>query len=212
MWTGFVSSLLLVTVAEFGDKTFFLPLVLAMRHSRRWVFLGSWSALVLMTILAVGVGQLLLGLLPLFWVRILASGLFLVFGIKMLWQARTMSPQTKEIEEAEAALKIVEEAESQGAGSGGTWGVFSEAFTLTALAEWGDKTQIATISLAAAHPGLSVMAGAMIGHGIMMGIAVLGGRMLASRVSERTVHWVGGSLFLVFAALTGWELLTGANS
>lgn len=92
MWTGFVSSLLLVTVAEFGDKTFFLPLVLAMRHPRQLVFLGSWSALVSMTLLAVGVGQLLVGLLPLFWVRILAPGLFLVFGIKMLWQAWGLSP------------------------------------------------------------------------------------------------------------------------
>ncbi|MGF1574542.1 MAG: TMEM165/GDT1 family protein [Cyanophyceae cyanobacterium] len=198
--------MLLVTVAEFGDKTFFLPLVLAMRHSRRMVFLGSWSALVLMTVLAVGVGQLLFSLLPLLWIRILSSALFVGFGLKMLWQASQMSPQIMEIEEADEALVLVEEAESHGAGVGGDWAVIWEAFSLTAMAEWGDKTQIATLSLAAAHPGLSVMAGATIGHGLMTALAVIGGRMIASRVSERAVHWVGGILFLVFAGLTGWEL------
>ncbi|NJL98681.1 MAG: TMEM165/GDT1 family protein [Synechococcaceae cyanobacterium SM2_3_2] len=206
MWSGFISSVLLVTVAEFGDKTFFLPLILAMRHSRRMVFLGSWSALVLMSVLAVGIGQLLLSLLPLFWIRLLSSGLFVGFGLKMLWQAWQMSPQIMEIEEADEALELVEAAESHGAGVGGDWAVIWEAFSLTAMAEWGDKTQIATLSLAAAHPGLSVMAGATLGHGIMTALAVIGGRMIASRVSERAVLWVGGILFLVFAVLTGWEL------
>lgn len=207
MWAGFVASLLLVTVAEFGDKTFFTPLILAMRHPRRWVFLGAWAALAVMTVLAVAVGQLLFSLFPATWVQILSTGVFLAFGLKMLWQAYQMTPQ-HEMEEEEEALKLVEQAEEKGAGRGGAWAVVSEAFTLTAVAELGDKTQVATISLAAAHPGFSVLAGATLGHGLMVGVAVLGGRFLADHISERAIHWIGGSLFLGFALLTGWELLS----
>jgi len=100
----------------------------------------------------------------------------------------------------------VEQAEEKGAGRGGAWAIVWEAFSLTALAEFGDKTQIATVSLAATHPGVSGWAGATLGHGLMVGLAVVGGRFLAAHISERAVHWVGGGLFLVFALLTGWEL------
>ncbi|MEN9226313.1 MAG: TMEM165/GDT1 family protein [Thermostichus sp. HHBFW_bins_43] len=206
MWAGFLASLLLVTVAELGDKTFFTPLILAMRHPRRWVFVGAWLALAMMTLLAVGVGQLLFSLFPAVWVQILSTGVFVAFGLRMLWQAYNMTPK-QELEEEEEALKLVEQAEEKGAGRGGAWAIVSEAFTLTAVAELGDKTQVATISLAAAHPGLSVLAGATLGHGLMVGVAVLGGRFLAAHISERAVHWIGGSLFLGFALLTGWELI-----
>lgn len=209
-WTGFVSSFLLVTVAEFGDKTFFLPLVLAMRHPRRLVFLGAWAALTGMTVLAVAIGRVL-GLLPSQLVNVLSAGLFVFFGAKMLWQAWQMSPAVAsklEREEEEEALKWVEEVEAKGAGKG-DWGVVTEAFGLTAVAEWGDKTQLATISLAAAHPGMSVIAGATLGHGLMITVAVIGGRMLATHISERTVHWIGGGLFLLFALLIAIEALAG---
>ncbi|MEN9209966.1 MAG: TMEM165/GDT1 family protein [Thermostichus sp. DG_1_6_bins_120] len=206
MWAGFLASFLLVTVAEFGDKTFFTPLILAMRHPRRWVFLGAWAALAMMTLLAVVVGQLVFKLFSPVGVQILSTAVFAVFGLRMLWQAYQMKPQ-QELEEEEEALKLVEQAEAKGAGQGGAWAVVSEAFTLTALAELGDKTQVATLSLAAVHPGFSVLAGATLGHGLMVGVAVLGGQFLATHISERAVHWLGGSLFLGFALLTGWELV-----
>lgn len=79
------------------------------------------------------------------------------------------------------------------------WAVFSQALTLTFLAEWGDRSQIATIALAASKDPYGVIAGGLLGHAFCTGVAVVGGRMLASRISERTVAIVGGSLFLVFA-------------
>ncbi len=203
MWAGFLASFLLVTLAELGDKTFFTPLILAMRHRRRWVFLGAWAALVLMTVLAVVAGQGLFRLLPPVWVQRISVAIFVVFGLKLLWQAYTMTPQ-QEREEEKEALQLVEQAEAHGAGRGGAWAVVTEAFTLTAMAELGDKTQVATLSLAAVHPGLSVFAGATLGHGLMMALAVLGGRWLAKHLSERAIHGLGGSLFLLFALLTAW--------
>jgi putative Ca2+/H+ antiporter (TMEM165/GDT1 family) len=77
--------------------------------------------------------------------------------------------------------------------------VVTQAFSLTFLAEWGDRSQIATIALAAAKDPLGVMLGGIVGHALCTSIAVVGGRMLAARISERTVALVGGILFIAFA-------------
>ena len=73
-----------------------------------------------------------------------------------------------------------------------------QSLTLTFLAEWGDRSQIATIALAAAKNPYGVTVGGCLGHSICTGLAVLGGRMLAARISEKTVSFWGGMVFLVF--------------
>lgn len=73
-----------------------------------------------------------------------------------------------------------------------------QSFTLTFVAEWGDRSQIATIALAAAKNPYGVTIGGCLGHSLCTGLAVLGGRMLAARISEKTVSQYGGILFLIF--------------
>lgn len=80
--------------------------------------------------------------------------------------------------------------------------VFAKALSMTALAEWGDRSQIATIALAAARDLNGVIVGGVVGHGICTGLAVVGGRLLASSISEKAVALMGGILFIVFAILT----------
>ena len=76
--------------------------------------------------------------------------------------------------------------------------VFTQAFTLTFLAEWGDRSQIATIALASVKNPYGVVLGGLLGHAFCTGVAVIGGRMLAAKISERTVAWIGGFSFLGF--------------
>lgn len=83
--------------------------------------------------------------------------------------------------------------------------VIMKAFTMTFLAEWGDRSQIATISLAAEHDVVGVTLGGCVGHCICTGAAVLGGRQLAQVIDEKTVNIVGGVMFLFFGALTWYE-------
>lgn len=73
-----------------------------------------------------------------------------------------------------------------------------QSLTLTFVAEWGDRSQIATIALAAAKNPYGVTLGGCIGHSMCTGVAVMGGRMLAARISEKTVSFWGGCIFLVF--------------
>jgi putative Ca2+/H+ antiporter (TMEM165/GDT1 family) len=62
----------------------------------------------------------------------------------------------------------------------------------------GDRSQIATIALAAAKNPYGVIVGGLIGHALCTGMAVIGGRMLAAKISEKSVAIVGGILFLFF--------------
>ncbi|KAL5368931.1 signal peptide and transmembrane domain containing protein [Cryptosporidium parvum] len=76
---------------------------------------------------------------------------------------------------------------------------FIQAFTLTALAEWGDRSQIATILLSAYNDPFSVFFGSIIGHSICTGLACYGGKYLSKFISPRMVTISGGILFFAFA-------------
>jgi putative Ca2+/H+ antiporter (TMEM165/GDT1 family) len=76
--------------------------------------------------------------------------------------------------------------------------VFWQALTLTFLGEWGDRSQIATIALAAETNATFVFIGAFLGHCVCTSLAVIGGKFLAKKISERTVNICGGILFLLF--------------
>merc|ERR1712084_175708 len=67
--------------------------------------------------------------------------------------------------------------------------IFLEAFMLTFLAEWGDRSQIATITLASHLNPLGVIIGAIVGHSICTGLAVFSGEWLGKRISQRVVAW-----------------------
>lgn len=77
-----------------------------------------------------------------------------------------------------------------------------EAFTLTFLAEWGDRSQLATIALAASKNAYAVTLGGVVGHAVCTGCAVLSGNMVARRVSARFINILSGCLFLIFAFAT----------
>ena len=199
MLKAFTAGLLLIMLSELGDKTFFIAMILAMRHSRRLVYIGVVTALAAMTILSVFVGQII-SLLPQSYIHYGEVLLFLGFGIKLLYDASQMPNDSCEEEVKEASL-VVEQAEKELPPKATSLAIVLEAFGLTFVAEWGDRTQIATIALAASNNPYAVTVGAILGHAICAVIAVVGGRMIAGRISEKIITAIGGSLFLVFGAL-----------
>ncbi|NMG09995.1 TMEM165/GDT1 family protein [Brasilonema sp. UFV-L1] len=204
MLTAFTAGLLLITVSELGDKTFFIAVILAMHHSRRLVFTGVVAALAAMTILSVVVGQAA-SILPKVYIHFAEIALFIGFGFKLLYDASRMpasSCDTEVVEEAKAAVK---QADMQLPKKKNALAILTEAFVLTFMAEWGDRTQIATIALAAGNNAIGVTTGAILGHAICAALAVVGGRMLAGRISERKLTLIGGFLFLLFGVVAAIE-------
>ncbi|KAI9050503.1 hypothetical protein LZ554_005665 [Drepanopeziza brunnea f. sp. 'monogermtubi'] len=76
-----------------------------------------------------------------------------------------------------------------------------QTFIMTFLGEWGDRSQIATIAMAAGQDYWWVTGGAISGHAVCTGIAVIGGRAIAGRVSLRVVTLGGAIAFLVFGVI-----------
>ena len=76
-------------------------------------------------------------------------------------------------------------------------------------AEWGDLSQLLTLSLVAKYDDpASVFVGALAALLAVSGLAVLVGRVLLSRIRLRTLHYLGGGMCLVLASITLYELLT----
>lgn len=204
MLQAFTASLLLITISELGDKTFFIAVILSMRYDHRTVFSSVLSALALMTVLSVLLGQAV-SLLPKTYTHYGAIALFLIFGVKLIIDAIRMSPNSTD-EVVKEAQETVEEQKQQIAiplfgkmlARYPQIGIWIQAFVMTFLAEWGDRTQISTIALAAANDPVFVTLGAILGHGICTVIAVIGGRLVAGRISERVITGIGGVLFLIF--------------
>ncbi len=202
MLPALVASLVTITLFELGDKSFFVAMILATRHQRRLVFPGVLLALAVMTGISVLLGHLVASLSA--WDRLvihyLEVLLLVSFGLKLLYDAWYASPTGDEVA---AAAETVDRAEARFIISlKPSFAVVWEAFYLTFITEWGDRTQIATITLAAAYQPLGVLLGAVLGHSLCTGLAVIGGRMLAGRISERVVMGIGGGLFLIFGLLT----------
>lgn len=219
---AFLASISVIIVSELGDKTFFIAAIMAMRHPRIVVFTGAISALALMTVLSVFLGYATT-IIPRKYTFYISTALFALFGLKMLKEGYDMDPNEgqEELEEVSAELKKKDEELEMETTTDIETGIvrntlrkntitrvcsrlcspiFLQAFTLTFLAEWGDRSQLTTIILGSRENPLGVSIGGSIGHALCTGLAVLGGRLVAQKISVRTVTIIGGLVFLIFAA------------
>eukprot|EP00052_Salpingoeca_macrocollata_P012192 m.94373 g.94373 ORF g.94373 m.94373 type:complete len:215 (+) comp18373_c0_seq2:69-713(+) len=194
-----------IVMSEIGDRTFFMVAIMAMRSRRSEVFAGALASAVVMTLLSAYVGKAA-QFIPHSVVRLAAAGFFLFFGASMLREGWGMDADeaNEELEEAELEVnKRTESSDAKPVGAG-PWlpPVFTLVFAMTFFAEWGDRSQVATVVLGARQDLLGVMLGGVAGHALCNAAAVLGGKLVAERISLRSVTMCGGILFCLFA-LTG---------
>jgi Ca2+/H+ antiporter, TMEM165/GDT1 family len=201
--TAFTEGLLLITFSELGDKTFFIAVILSIHHPRRLVFAGVVAALSAMTVLSVALGQVA-SLLPKDYIHYAKIVFFIAFGLKLIYDANKMAVSATE-EVAEEAKEAVEKADLDNSQQKSVWSILLKSFLLTFIAEWGDRTQIATIALAASNNPIGVTLGAILGHAICAAIAVIGGRLIAGKISERQITFLGGFLFIIFGIVAAIE-------
>ncbi|KAK1859841.1 hypothetical protein I4F81_002435 [Pyropia yezoensis] len=226
---AFAESFGVVFLSEFGDKSMFATALMAMKHSPSMVFTGALLALTAMTLIACCLGQVM-HLLPPVVTHYFSVALFVVFGAQMIIQSRSLSStpggdaglpavatagsaatgsaapaagtERAGAEELVASLDVKGDTESKAS-------VLLKIVSLIFVAEWCDRSMLATMALAASGNAVAVIGGATAANVLCTGMAVVAAVAVASKISEQMVALVSGILFEVFAVFT---LIEGPES
>lgn len=211
--SGFTAAFTLIFVSEIGDKTFFIIALLAMKYEKGLVLLGSMGALSFMSVLSVIIGRIFQSVPAQFQTTLpigeyAAVTLLMFFGLKSIKDAwdlpsavvKTGEKRSAELDEFVEAEELVKEKVSKGLSN--PLEILWKSFSLVFFAEWGDRSMLAAIALGASQSPWGVATGAIAGHLLAACIAIIGGAFLANYISEKLVGYLGGALFLVFAAAT----------
>lgn len=183
---AFVASFGLIVLAEMGDKTQFLAMSFATKNNAYKVLFAVFLATVANFAITVAIGQLLTTVVPMDIISLAASLSFIGFG---LWTLRAEKP------------KNAEKTASR-------FGLVGTVFVAFFIAEFGDKTQLTTISLAAQYDSaLSVFVGAVLGMLVADGVGIAAGVVLGKHIPERAIKWVSAMIFLAFGLVGVYEVL-----
>jgi len=181
--SGFLAALALsfavIFVAELGDKSQLMAMTFAVRYRTLPVLVGITVATALVHLASVGIGYGLGVALPTGWISLVAGLAFLAFG------AWTLRGDVLTDEEKAKAEK------STGSAILAVGGAFF-------LAELGDKTMLATITLATQHGWFGTWVGSTIGMVAADALAILVGRLLGRRLPEKAIKYGAAALFLIF--------------
>lgn len=185
-----------IFVVELPDKTFLATLVLATRYRPALVWLGVGAAFAVQTTVAVLLGHAA-SFLPQDAVHGVALTMFVVGAVILVREGRGHQQASTEEDDVAAPATDVT----------GVRAVLASFLVLFA-AEWGDLSQLLTISLVARYeaPG-SVFVGALGALLLVSGLACLAGRTLMRFVALHVLHYVGAAVCLLLAGLTAYELL-----
>ncbi|NML07591.1 TMEM165/GDT1 family protein [Sphingomonas sp. G-3-2-10] len=183
---AFLTSLGLVSLAEIGDKTQLLAVVLALRFRKPWpIIAGIFVATVANHFLAALLGTVAADFLSSNWFRIAIGVSFVAMG---LW---TLVPDTFDEDEAKPSR----------------FGPFLATTIAFFLVEMGDKTQIATVALGARFDDVvAVTMGTTLGMMVANAPVVLLGDKLLGRLNFDLVRKISAGLFIVIGVWTLWEL------
>lgn len=183
---AFTASFFLVVVAEMGDKTQFIAMSFAAKNNPLKVLLAVFLAVVANFAITVAIGQLLTAVVPIDVISLAASLSFIGFG---LW---TLRPE--EIKEEKPRLT--------------RFGVVGTVFVTFFIGEFGDKTQLTTISLSAQYrSAFAVLFGATLGMLVADGVGIVVGVVLGKHIPEKTIKWISGAIFIVFGLVGVYEVL-----
>lgn len=187
-----------IFVVELPDKTFLATLVLATKYRPLLVWLGVGLAFTVQTGVAVGLGQAAT-LLPQDVVRGAAAVLFVAGAVLLLREGRRHARASAE-DEGEQYAATATPADG--------WRAVLASFLVLFAAEWGDLSQLLTLSLVARYEApFSVFVGALAALLTVSALAVVVGRSLLRVVALHVLHYVGAGVCVLLATLTVVELV-----
>jgi Ca2+/H+ antiporter, TMEM165/GDT1 family len=188
MLTAALVSLSVVFIAELGDKSQLMTMTYALRHRWWMVLSGVGIASFLVHGLSVAIGHFLGLSLPERPIAFAAAIAFFGFAL-WTWREGRAGDGHEEVRVAEPRFVLL------------------AVISSFVLAELGDKTMLATVTLASDHNWAGVWIGATAGMVLADGVAIAVGAVMHKRLPERFLHSLASVLFLVFGL---WLLLDGA--
>ena len=184
----FISTFILIAVAELPDKTSFATILMATKNNIWSVFIGVCAAFLVQSIVAVTFGSALT-YFPEKWIHLVSGILFLVFAVLAL--------RRKEDEEAQEE----ESKENQVFNWRGVWSSFLVIF----IAEWGDLTQLATASLQARYNSpLTILLASTLALWCVTGLAIFVGSRAKQFFKPALLNRIAAGAF----ALVGFYLIS----
>ena len=183
--TAFLASLAFVVLAEMGDKTQLLAMAFAAKFRWQTVMWAVFVATAANHLGAAAAGGWLASVVPLGTIKLVAAASFILFG---LWTIR--------------GDRLEGEDERYH---------FSPFWTVTVaffIAEMGDKTQLATISLAVEYRAVwTVWMGTTLGMVISNAVGIVFGNLMGKRLPDRAIKWGAALIFIAFGVWGLWENL-----
>jgi len=180
---AFILSFVVIFAAELGDKSQLMALAFATRFSAWRVLIGITIATAITHAASVAVGSLAANHLPTDAITVVAGLAFLAFA------AWTLRGDTLDEDDETAAAR---------AGRQGAVAAIAAIGATFLLAELGDKTMLATITLATREGVVGTWLGSTLGMVAADALAILVGQQLGSRLPERVVRIGAATLFVVF--------------
>ena len=178
-----VTSFSLIGLAEIGDKSQLVCMTLATRHRALPVIAGASLAFAGLNLAAVLFGAAVARWLPDTLIALVVGLLFLAFGLHAL---RGAGQEKEDCAPVKLAAR----------------GVFLSTLLLIALAEFGDKTQLAVASLSSSANPWAVWIGATLALTATSAAGVLAGRTLLKRIPVSLMQRISGTLFLLLAVVS----------
>jgi Ca2+/H+ antiporter, TMEM165/GDT1 family len=175
--SGFWISLTLVFLAELGDKTQLVALMLATRFKAGIVLAGVFVATLLVHAFSVILGDLAGKLVPHGWIMVL-SGLAFIGFAAWTWRGDRLDDENQKVQRITSPFMIV-------------------AVTFF-LAELGDKTMLSTVTLASQYSPVPVWLGSTVGMVLSDALAIWVGQALGTRLPEKAVKVGAAFIFLAF--------------
>jgi putative Ca2+/H+ antiporter (TMEM165/GDT1 family) len=181
-----ISSFGIVALAELGDKTQLTVICLSANKRARTVFIGAVLAFALVDGLSALIGGTIAVFIPAQWIGIGAGVAFLAFGVYSLLS------KSEEVKVDDRPLNV------------------AHSFSLIALMELGDKTQLSVIALAAEYDApLMVFAGVMFALALLTAVGIAAGTVISRFIPMKYVKTGSGLVFIVFGILFLWGAATG---
>ncbi|MEI7671602.1 MAG: TMEM165/GDT1 family protein [Deltaproteobacteria bacterium] len=183
--TAFLVSMSFVVLAEMGDKTQLLAMAFATRYKATTVLWAVFWATLFNHLLAVVAGSYLTNFIPIRYIQVAAAVSFILFG---LWTIRG-----DELNDEDKRFSFTP-----------FWTVAIAFF----IAEMGDKTQLATVALAAKYQSIiPVWMGTTTGMVIADAIGIVIGIVIGKKIPERVVKWFAAIIFILFGLIGLYQYL-----